>query len=76
MDEKRSEKITKVLSSSKDKIEKVNISKNAKAKWILGLIGRVRENEPNAKRSLAKTLTWRILATSDTFFKLVNYWQV
>ena len=22
----------------------------------------------NAKRSLAKTLTWRILATSDTFF--------
>ena len=29
-----------------------------------------------ARRSLAKTLTWRVLATTDTFIILVYYWYV
>ena len=29
-----------------------------------------------ARRSLAKTLTWRVLATTDTFIILVYYWYM
>ena len=55
MDEKSLEKLLRYcLLLLKDKIEKVNTFKNVKAKWILGLIRRVRENEIKCKKKFSK----------------------